>query len=75
MKEAIAAATDAESVNGINGVTNTLNGVRSACASCDMTTCPTSLLADELANLPTALADEILACADGTLPPEAPAGM
>jgi hypothetical protein len=70
IKDEITGATDSESVNGINMLTNTLVGARSACSACDMTTCPASLLADGLAGLPTDLGDAILECAGGTLPPE-----
>jgi hypothetical protein len=74
IKDAITAATDAESVNGVNALTGTLQGLTQECMLCDTVACPTSLLADELANLPMELADAIHECT-GPLPPEPPETM
>jgi hypothetical protein len=71
IKDAITAATDTESVNGINMLTSTLIGLTSDCSRCDTTTCPTSLLADQLASLPMELGDAIVECT-GELPPTPP---
>ena len=65
-----AAAADTAVTAAINTLTSALTMATADCRSCNAAgLCPATLFADALADLPKALADEILVCAGGTLPP------
>ena len=76
--EAIEFAEDSAVAGMIGSLSGRLNGVISACQSCDLTTCDPELLADALPDLPEDVAAAFEACAStaggmigGNLPADA----